>query len=122
MNRDVRTDPAQARGVPRLAIFLLYFLPVLGVAVALTVKGHPGYGAVLLGGELSMSGLIALATRRPAATTTLISPPPLPSGEQPLPRLVARPATATRPWVVAVALVATFAAIVAIAVLGSRAG
>lgn len=111
------------RGGPRLAVFLVYFLPVLGVALALTVKGHPGYAAVLLGGELTMSGMIALATRTPAAArSTLVSPPPLPSGEQPLPRLVARQSTATRPWVVGLALVGTFVVIVAVAVLGSRAG
>ena len=109
--------------MPRLAVFLLYFLPVFGVAVALALSGHPGFAAVLLGGELTMSGMIALATRTPAATrSTLVSPPPLPSGEQPLPRLVARQPTATRPWVVGLALVGIFVAIVVIAVLGSRAG
>lgn len=95
-------------------MFLLYFVPVLGVAVALAVKGHPGYGAVLLGGELSMSGVIALATRKPVT--------PMATADPTTPRLVARPPTATRPWVVGVAVLGTFAVIVAIAILGSRAG
>lgn len=112
---------AGRQGLPRLALFLLYFLPVLAVAVALTLKGHPGYAAVLLCGELSMSGVIALATRSPARQSREASPA-LPHGDQPLPRLMARPATPTRPWVVPLALVGTFAVIVAIAVLGSRAG
>ncbi len=129
------SDPTRSSGVPRSALFLLWFLPVLAVAVALTVKGHPGYAAVLVTGELSMSAVIALATRRPTPPPTRAPAPAGPGAaasraddrgpvedEPALPRLVGRPATATRPWVVAVAILGIFAVIVLIAVLGSRAG
>lgn len=114
-------------------MFLLWLLPVLAVAVALTAHGHPGYAAVLLIGELTMSSLIALATRRPKTPAppgsgradlpaSDLTAGPHAASAPAMPRLVARPSTATRPWLVAVATLGIFAAIVVIAVLGSRAG